>query len=774
MKAECRGRNTALAGLAVQAGCVVVLLCTGAWTGARSAIAGAWFLAGGLGVWILSAVLFYCRQLEQQEATELAELSGGANGPSIFAEGPGAASRPGAARRRLVERWGVLCFALVWAAYLAVVGLMLLSMMGALYRDGGLPGITNAGAGVMLLLLAGFVAFLFSRYATGMSSRAEWRPLRPAGSMSLMGAMMIGASAAALGAAWWGYRQVDVGVAFAVAIVQLILAAETVLGVVLDLYRPRVLGRDDRLSYDSRLLGLLAEPNRVGHTFAETLNYQFGFEVSRSWFYRLVSKAVVPLALFALLVLAGMSSLVIVQEGRQCVVLRWGQRRAGPFLGSGLHVKWPWPIETAEQFDVGQVRQSLLGVGAERQPVTVNGRELQLWTTAHGPYQELDFLLAIPPRSREAPSEAAGAATQPGIAGAEQKPPPVNVIKLVVSVQYQVVDVERFGYRFTDAAKLLECAAYREMVRYCASATLADAAGGDGNRPEAIMTSGWLKAAAALGERIERAVGPRGLDLGVRIVNVVLTAVHPPPEAAPAYEEVLAAERAQDRLRYKAEGEASRTLCRVAGDATSALELSMAIGELEAMENLAGLAVDAAAMRRDLGGYRRSIEENLRMLREELGREALLGKLAGGEGGGKAHLAGECERQIELLKRLETSPSSADLKAEVERARKRADELFARAAGEPAAQVAAAKAYRWTREMDERTRAEAFEKELLAWKASPRLYRLDRWLSVWDKVLPDATKYVLGVPRERVELWLNWENGQGARMEGVMESSESK
>jgi len=43
---------------------------------------------------------------------------------------------------------------------------------------------------------------------------------------------------------------------------------------------------------------------------------------------------------------------------------------------------------------------------------------------------------------------------------------------------------------------------------------------------------------------------------------------------------------------------------------------------------------------------------------------------------------------------------------------------------------------------------------------------LDRWLDVWDEVLPDLTKYVLGVDREKIEVWLNWE-----RIPGVMEGA---
>jgi len=778
MKAQRRGRNTALAGACVEGVCALAMLALASWTGAESARSAAYFLAGGTALWLVAALLLYCRQLEAQEAVELAELAGQQGEGSIFAQSAESAARPAAARRRFVDRRVVPIFALVWALYLAGTSLLMLRSLEAL-RRGTMPPVAAIGAGAMLTVLIGFVAFLFSRYATGMSAAAEWRPLRAGAAWLLAGAAGIGAAAVALGAAAWGHRSVDLAAAYVLPAAQMVLAVEALVSVVLDVYRPRVPGQEDRLSFDSRLLGLLAEPGRAGHSIAETLNYQFGFQVSRSWFYRLVSKAAVPLAAFGVAVLVAMSSLVIVHQGSRCVVLRWGRRNDAALLGPGLHVKWPWPVETAEQFDVGELREAMLGVGEQREPVVVNGREIQLWTMSHGRYQELDFVVAIPSHGAgaAAPDGAAqGADPNAGAAGGGEeaaKPPPVNLIKLVVSVQYQVADVDKFGYRFTDAAKLLECAACREMVRYCASATLADEIpGAAADRPQAIMTSGWAKAAAALGQRIGRAVGPDGLDLGVQIVRVTITAVHPPPEAAPAFEEVLAAERARDQLRYEATGEADRTLSAVAGEPVGALELATAIKELEALENLTGLSADAAAFARDRDGYVRSLEESLRMLRDEMRREALLGRPEA-SGGGKAHLAAECRRQIAFLRKL-SGPADAALRAELDRARRRADELLARASGAPAAELAAAAAYRWGREMDERARAEGFQKELLAWQASPHLYRLDRWLEVWDEALPKMRKYVLGVDRRKVELWLNWEQGPGGRMEGAFESAEPK
>jgi len=826
MKTQRRGKNLSLAGAVLQAGFTVAMLVIGTVTDAKAAVACAWLLAGGVGLWLMGAILFYCRQLERQEQAELAELAGDAQTGTIFEAERDLSLRPARARVAFVDRWIVPGFTLLLIGYLVAMGVLVLMAVRFLFAQRTLPPITHLPPGVLFSVLVGFVGFLFSRYATGMSSRLEWRPLRAAASYLLLCTLAVAAVIAGLVCAWWGYRRVDLVIAAAIPIAQFVLSAEMLVGLILDLYRPRVPGRERRLTFDSRLCSLLAEPGRVGHSIAETLSYQFGFDVSGTWFYRLLSKAIVPLIVFAAAVLVGVTSVVVVYEGQQCVVLHWGRRDEGRLLGPGVHLKWPWPVDTAKHFDTRRIHELRVGEGGQREPVERKGREVRLWTEAHGRYRELDFLLAIPPRTRRAGGPAA--ATQPAGQGASAaEPPPVNIIKLVVSVQYRIADVYKFGYRYVDAPVLLEGVAYREMVRYCASATLDTESGaGGGDRPEAIMTSGWAKASKALGERIRREVGPEGLDLGVEITSVRLISVHPHHEAAEAFEAVLAAERQQDEMRYRAEGEANRMLAKVAGDPDSALELALAIRRLEQFRSLAGVRANGVEYSANLRRYVRQTVRDLAALLAEIHREGLLGKLpqlassatrradaaaaAGLAESLAARLADVAEdlrkqdadllRQLEqigrdpLLRTLDAPGGAAqqrlagryaahlldllgawadsegfDFAGRAEAARNRADALFARAGGASASLVAAATSFRWRHEMGERARVEPFQKERLAYEASPDLYLLDRWLDVWDLVLPNMTKYVLGVDRDSVELWLNWER-QSRGLEGAFES----
>ena len=623
MKDQNRGKNIALAGTVLQVAFTLTLLVIALKTGSHAAMTAMWYFIGGVGVWLMTALLFYSRKLERQEQRELDELDAKGDSGGLFQRGRDLSLRPAAARVRFIEKWIVPGFTLVLGGYYAVMGALVLA--GVRFQAGQqeTDPLRNLGAGILFAIIPGFLAFLFSRYCTGMSSQPQWRPLRAAASQLLLGALLIAGILGVFAAGWWGYRRVDFYVAYVVPAAQIVLAAELIITFLLEIFRPRVPGEEHRLTYDGRILGLLAEPTRVGHSIAETLNYQFGFEVSKTWFYKLLGKALVPLVLLGALVLWLMSGLVIVQQGQQGVVLHWGRAEAGHVLEPGLRVKWPWPIDTVRMFDTGKVHELQVGVGEARERVVVNGHELQLWTEKHGAYTELDFLVAIPSRDR------VGAARGPaGGAGGDSPPPPVNIINLVLSVQYRIADPYKFGYRHVDAGKVFENASYREMVRYCASATLdTRAPDAPAHSPQAIMTSGWADASRALEDRIRRAVGPEGLDLGVDIAVVQLLAVHPPAEAAEAFEAVLAAEREQDRARYEAEGQANKTLAAVAGDPDAALELAMAIRRLEQLDSLADLRKSPGEFDKYLRGYIRHGVESLKMLRKDILREGLLGKL---------------------------------------------------------------------------------------------------------------------------------------------------
>ena len=113
-------------------------------------------------------------------------------------------------------------------------------------------------------------------------------------------------------------------------------------------------GQERRPPYDSRLLGLFAEPQGVLRTIAATLDYQFGFEVSDTWFYRFMERAIVPLLLVQVVSLWLLTSLVVVDPDEVAFVERLGvpyvtaedqaKGLQASLLHPGFYLKWPWPI----------------------------------------------------------------------------------------------------------------------------------------------------------------------------------------------------------------------------------------------------------------------------------------------------------------------------------------------------------------------------------------------------------------------------------------------
>ncbi len=764
-----RGKNISLLGAALQLLFTAVMLIIWRLTGSLAAMSSLWLLAGGIPLWLIVAVLFYCRQLERREEIELEEIAkhGGEQG-TIFEGAQDLEVRPAANRREWMERWIVPVFTLLWAVYNVALGVTMIRYLTA--RE---PfELAKAPQGALLTLIVAFLAFLFSRYSIGMSQHPNWRLLRATGSYLVVNVIFIAAVAASLLSAWQGYFLVDLVVAFAVPVVLVILAGELVLNFVLDLYRPRLPGQEYRPSFDSRLFNLVAELKRVGHSLSEAMNYQFGFEVSKTWFYKLLSNAFIPLIIFGVLVLFALSSVVIVRQGEQHVVFHWGKVTEKK-LDPGVHFKLPWPIDTTERFNVSKVHEILLGVGEEREPTLVNGKELYLWTEQHGSQEEKDFLVAIPPRTEQKKLRD------------EEKPPPVSIIKLVVPVQYVVEDVYKYGFKFSDSKKVLEDVAYREMVRYCASATLDSPLGSDkADRPEAIMTFGRERAAQKLRDRIQAEANR--LDLGVQITYVGLVSVHPPADAAPAFEQVLEAERRQDEKRYQAEADANEVLAKVAGDPITALNLALAIRQLEELENLYDLHSDLEQLSKKSQEYKKRLEQfnkrldqyisdaggDIKALDEEIERDKLLGKISGDEETSIVKLRAVHKQHFELLETLKADIDGFDYPGQIGIARKEADAQFAEVTGKPAALIAKAQSYRWKTELAEQANYLTFPRELMAYEASPEVYMMDRWLDVWDKVLPNIRKYVLGVDRDKVEVWLNWER-QPAGLERAFDTEEN-
>ena len=293
------------------------------------------------------------------------------------------------------------------------------------------------------------------------------------------------------------------------------MAAEILVTLLLEIYRPRVRGKVARPLYDSRVVGLLAQPESLFTTAAQTLDYQFGFKVSETWFFQLLKKNLPVLLLAQLAVLILSTCVVFVDAGEQAVLEHFGRPVAT--LDAGAHFKLPWPVEKIYRYRTEQIQTFVVGYVPDAQSERAS---TILWSVAHG--KEENFLVA----------NRAPVTVQNDNAGTNDtlKAPPVSLISVSIPVQFQITNVTDWAYNNADATNLLQSLATREVVRFLAGVDLNN-----------VMSSNRLEAAETLRDSIQASANE--YKLGAKIIFVGLQDIHPPTTVAGDYEKVIGAEQ---------------------------------------------------------------------------------------------------------------------------------------------------------------------------------------------------------------------------------------
>lgn len=382
-----------------------------------------------------------------------------------------------------------------------------------------------------LLGLLALILFLIGRFSATIARLENHRLLRPSASYLLLGAYLCAFSALAIAGIKGEFPRTDLYVARGLVVVLGLAAVETLAMLVFETYRPRVKGKVGRPLYDSRLVGLLAQPEGLVATAAQTLDYQFGFKVSETKFYVDFKRYAkwVFLGQFAALLLS--TCVVFIEPGEQGLLERFGRRvEARPVLNPGAHFKLPWPVDQVYRYRTEQVQTLAVGFTPEGE----HQEKIVLWTVAHT--KEENFLVA----SRERPS------VETGKTSAAKKAPPVNLLTVSIPVQFQIQDLVQWAYNHEDGANLLQQLATREVVRFLASMDLNE-----------IMSTNRLESSLLLRDRIQRSADNQ--KLGARVLFVGLQDLHPPVKVAPDYEKVVAAMHKKQAEILAATGDGIRT-----------------------------------------------------------------------------------------------------------------------------------------------------------------------------------------------------------------------
>lgn len=600
-----RAANAACLGLFIQLALALGMAILGVYAQSSAVNAATCYLFGGLPIWLVLWILYHQHQLERIEALEAEQLSrDDAEAARLFDE---AGQQLALARKRLenLYKYGLHAVSLTVGLYLLGVGVWLFIRHygwidwtvqpggGGIYQHLFAYAIgakvSRLGVGGLAAIIA-FVGFIVARYVSGMTREREWQLLR-GGAAYLMGNVVVAgllclASLGAFAGSVAGFAILSL----LIPAVMAILGAEMLLAFVLGVYRPRRRDEIVRPAFDSRILGWLSRPESIGKIVSETLNYQFGFEISRSWFYGLLSRAITPLAIIGGVVLVGMSSLVVVGPQQQAVVTCFGQitRIAQP----GLSFKWPWPIGGSQAYATRRIEQIVVGSNTQKyldKPV--------LWSKTREQAKETYLIVAPPVAVGQKLGVKTGAAELTGCR---------------VVIKYRIDDLRDYVSSALDPKKTLKMLAQRRLYEYLATRSIGSQ-----------LSGGRETGGPILREQIQRDANQ--FHLGLNVAFVGITEFHPPHQVAKAFHDQIGALQKEQSEIQKARKTATRTLAQVVGSPQQAATISQAKQKWDQMVNELGRLKEAKSP-----NEKKVAELNKRILEQTAKIQTLI-RQAGGE-----------------------------------------------------------------------------------------------------------------------------------------------
>jgi membrane protease subunit HflK len=599
-----RGAIHSLTGLGVQIVLVGILV----WLVRAASVGNAshflWAACAGLIVWfhLIQTYLQLKREKGHSDQTEHADLS--PNGTK--------ASTGGSHRIHLshtiYDRFLVPVLELGAAALLFQSLRLLLN---------GKPAMTPPVVVGDLLLIAihsigTLVLIVFTVYLTHLMRVNAWQRIKCARNLTgLMVAMLIGLLVGAC-SRHLGIPGVDTAVGWVFIFINCLLGSEILFSMVLRWFTPRHPTALFRPAFDFYLLEGLSRPMQSGFVFAGMLENIFGFDITRTAFGKRTQSLLIPAALLVALLLLGFSTIVIVRPHEQAIVMTLGRLQTQA-LGPGLHFKSPWPVGTARHYAAATIRSIHVGSHRSsdgRRSVYREGVPI-LWTNLHGISMD-ELLICSSPQDRTD-----GRINDTQRSGSSHKVPSVSLAAADVHVQFIIHDVLAYVRASAQPERLLqrlaEACASRFIYRYDIDGLFCDAR---------------LDAVDSLKDAIQSACN--ACDLGIRIVHVAISGVHPPVHVADAFEETVAAMQERETRVQEARQAAVRIQTETTGETNRFVQLAtLADGDGSAQDidgteqnqllNRCGGAVSQVLA--EAGAYRFSRENVERGKTERFGKQ---------------------------------------------------------------------------------------------------------------------------------------------------------
>ena len=268
--------------------------------------------------------------------------------------------------------------------------------------------------------------------------------------------------------------------------------------------------------------------NPVSSLF-DTLENLSGIDIKGTWAIQVLRRSLEPLAV-VLLGLGWLSTgLTMVDVHEQGVREHLGVPDA-EVLEPGLHLSWPWPVDSVHRLPTARVQTMKLGHGEAPE---VSASQSFAWLFSLGYSQDT-------PAEEEEESRLWAkqhAAEEYTLLLGDGR----DLVSVDGLLHYRIADPHAWLYNTQNPEQALESAAYRALMLHTADKGL-----------EQALSENLQSLAGEIRQTIQSSIADQGL--GVEIVDFTLSALHPPVLVATDYQSVVSAQIDQQRMLTEAQG----------------------------------------------------------------------------------------------------------------------------------------------------------------------------------------------------------------------------
>ncbi|MBN2643557.1 MAG: protease modulator HflK, partial [Victivallales bacterium] len=361
-------------------------------------------------------------------------------------------------------------------------------------------------------------------FCIGQSRDKTFRWLRTVGSWLIAGAVVSLIGVISAMSYSYGKTEVDGILARVILIFFIVLDFELVINFVTEFYRPRTI-EEVRPVYESRILALFTEPGGVMRNISDTLDYQFGFKISKTSLYIFIERAIIPMVLLWLLILWVFTGFYEIKHNEVGFLEVFGKASERVYE-PGVYFRWPYPIGRMNTVSCDIIHKVRVGAELEVKDGELVQPRVIVWTKEHYK-KERDYMVAVQRRDDK----------EQITTGA------VSMLGASIPIDFTIKKSQVWDYLYgnIDPSLMVKNISDQVITKYFCSVDLFG-----------VMSIGREKTSQDLIRLIQQSCDEH--NLGVNIVAVNLQDVHPPvKDVAPAFQDVVNAKENMHTEILKAE-----------------------------------------------------------------------------------------------------------------------------------------------------------------------------------------------------------------------------